>query len=85
MDQHKQYVGLKQQQKVLLWTEQKYGPSSMTLVRTINLLPGIRFLRLHQYPQQVQAHVSAHSRQALVYGFPDGGFTKLSISVKEKD
>lgn len=57
----------------------------MTPFRTINLLPGIIFLRLDQYPQQVQAHVSPHSRQTLVYGFPDGGFTKLRISVKEKE
>jgi len=46
MDQHKQYVGLKQQQKVLLWIEQKYGPSSMAVVRTINLFSGIRLLKL---------------------------------------
>lgn len=84
MDQHKQYVWLKQVQKVLLWIEQKYGPSSMTFVRTINLLPGIRLLKLYQYLHQVQAHVSVHSRQALVYGFPDGDFTKLCVSVKER-
>lgn len=28
--------------------------------------------------------VSAHSRQALAYGFPDDGFTKLCVSVKER-